>query len=49
MDIKCRNCKYSRYYEQHGYVCTNSNSDHISDFMDGNDWCKEFTEKEVDE
>lgn len=43
---KCRNCKYATYYEQHGYVCTNSDSEHIVGFLDGKDCCENFEEKE---
>ena len=49
MDIICRNCKYSHYYEQYGYVCTDPDSEFAGNFMDGEDWCDEFTEEEVDE
>ena len=43
---KCRNCKYAHYEPPHGYVCTNSDSEHIADFLDGGDWCEKFEEKE---
>lgn len=43
---KCRNCKYAHYEPPHGYVCTNSDSEHIADFLDGEDWCDNFDEKE---
>ena len=46
IEHKCRNCKYAHYEAPHGYVCTNTDSEHISYFLDGNDWCEKFEEKE---
>ena len=46
MDEKCRNCKYSYYYAQYGYVCTNVDGEYEGDFMDGADWCGDYREEE---
>lgn len=45
MESKCRNCKFAHYEPQHGYVCTNSDSENIADFLDGNDWCDKFEKR----
>ena len=38
-DNKCRSCKWYAMYEG---VCCNSDSDHVADFMDKEDWCNEY-------
>ena len=46
MNEKCKNCKYCYYYEQHGYACSNSDSEYVGEFIGTEDWCDKFTEKE---
>lgn len=41
VDQRCRNCEY--YYRYEG-VCTNGDSEHVADFMSGENVCKEWRE-----
>lgn len=43
----CANCEYWCYEEySQGYVCVNRASDNVADFMEADDCCYEFEEKE---
>ena len=42
----CGNCKYGHYDEMQGYVCVNSDSEYVADFVEYVHWCEEFEEKE---
>ena len=46
LDHKCRNCKYAHYDDWQGYVCTNSDSEYVADFVFAEHWCEKFTSKE---
>lgn len=46
MERCCGNCKYGHYDEMQGYVCVNSDSEYVTDFVEYEHWCEEFEEKE---
>ena len=43
---RCRNCKFVHYDDWQGYICTNTDSEYIADFVFADHWCEEFKEKE---
>ena len=46
MDECCGNCKYASFDEKDGYVCVNDSSEYITDYVEYEHWCEEYTEKE---
>ena len=42
----CGECKHGSYDPVEGYVCVNSDSEYIADFVEYDHWCEEFEEKE---
>ena len=41
----CGNCQYGHYDDMQGYVCTNSDSEYVADFVDADNWCDKYERK----
>lgn len=44
----CVTCEYAEYDEINGYICTNSESEYIADFVEVDHSCIDYTPKEAD-
>lgn len=42
----CGTCEYAHYDKVQGYVCTNSDSEYVADFVEYEHCCEDFEEKE---
>lgn len=47
-DKRCATCEYAEYDEIQGYICTNSESEYIADFVEANHTCVDYVSREND-
>ena len=45
MDKCCGTCRYGYYDKMQGYVCLNSESEYVADFVEYDHSCEEWEEK----
>lgn len=41
----CGTCEYGSYDRMNGYVCVNSDSEYVADFVEYDHFCDQYTEK----
>ena len=46
MERNCGSCKYGHYDDEEGYMCANSDSEYVADYVEFEHWCEDFEEKE---
>ena len=42
----CGNCEYVHYDDMQGYVCCNSDSEYVADYVEEKHWCEVYKETE---